>query len=77
MNSVRESLPYHILRYEKLLVTFQGLFEYVKPSWQGPVRPTVKDFDMNKFGATLHSRPAISNIADKMEIQSNGVPTPR
>ena len=56
----------------------QGLFEYVKPKWQGKLRPVVKpDFDLKKFGATVAQRPTIANNKDKSEISCDGVTMPR
>ena len=30
----------------------EGLYEYVKPKWQSPLKINVPDFDMSKFGAS-------------------------
>lgn len=35
----------------------EGLYEYVKPSWQKRARPNVDDFDIKKFGSTSPPRP--------------------
>ena len=42
--------------------SFQGLFEYVKPSWQGSVKPNVADYDVKKFGSSDPKLPSpVSN----------------
>ena len=30
--------------------SLQGLYEYVKPNWQGKARPDVAEFDLKNFG---------------------------
>lgn len=35
----------------------QGLYEYVKPTWQKRARPDVSEFDVTKFGSTSPPRP--------------------
>ena len=35
----------------------QGLYEYVKPSWQKRARPNVGDYDVKTFGSTSPPRP--------------------
>ena len=58
------------------LLLSQGLFEYVKPAWQKRLKPVVKDFELKSFGGTIASRPAIANVKDSVELQSNGVTMP-
>ena len=38
-------------------VLCQGLYEYVKPSWQERVRPTVDENKLKSFGANVAPRP--------------------
>ena len=35
----------------------QGLYEYVKPSWQSRARPTIDEDKVKSFGANVAPRP--------------------
>ena len=54
----------------------QGLFEYVRPSWEGRPRPTPGDVNMKTFGGTVAQRPTISNAANS-SVSVNGLSVPR
>jgi len=53
----------------------QGLFEYVRPSWEERPRPKVGEFDMKSFGSTTPDRPTATNIA-VTELQIDGTVLP-
>ena len=41
----------------------QGLYEYVRPSWEQRPRPKVDGFDMKSFGSTTPHRPTAADGA--------------
>ena len=42
----------------------EGLYEYVKPKWQSPLKIDVPEFDLKKFGA--------SNLVDGAPVPGSG-----
>ena len=53
----------------------QGLYEYVRPSWEERPRPTVGELDMKSFGSTTPDRPTSTDNA-MMEVQTDGAVLP-
>lgn len=55
----------------------EGLYEYVKPKWQSPLKIDVPDFDIKKFGATYGGTDGapIPGSGDTKSTLVNGVPS--
>jgi len=54
----------------------QGLYEYVRPSWEERPRPKVGEFDMKSFGSTTPDRPtAANNAVTELQVDGNVLPT--
>lgn len=51
----------HVMREHPSCSFISGLFEYVKPSWQGRLSFVAPEIDLKKFGASYTAdRPSIS-----------------
>ena len=55
----------------------EGLFEYVKPKWQAPLKIEVPEFDMKKWGATFGGKGGnpVPGSGDAQTTLVNGVPS--
>ena len=53
----------------------QGLYEYVRPSWEERLHPAVGELDMKSFGNTTPDRPTSTDNAT-MEVHADGTVLP-
>ena len=57
------------------LFLLQGLYEYVRPSWEERPRPAVDELDMKSFGSTTPDRPTSTDNAT-MKVRADGTVLP-
>ena len=50
------------------VVLWQGLYEYVRPSWEARPRPANVDLDLKTFGATIPQRPTLGDSEAKGDM---------
>lgn len=58
-----------------LVMFFQGLYEYVRPRWEGKPAAHSSPVDFKKFGDTIPSRPTFEN-ADVAQLSIDGATLP-
>lgn len=58
-----------------LVIFFQGLYEYVRPRWEGKAAVHSSPVDFKKFGDTIPSRPTFENV-DIAQLSTDGATLP-
>ena len=52
----------------------QGLYEYVRPSWDRRHRPEVGEIDYKTFGATVQGRPSLNIASPEIDTEGGNIP---
>jgi len=64
-----------LILLQEVSYALQGLYEYVRPSWEERPRPKVDEFDMKSFGSTTPAWPTGTDSA-VTELQIDGTVLP-